>query len=896
MARTDDSIMTTAAEQDSSSSRLEPDQGSVAADPGPVGHDSAPQVADDPPRVARAVPDTRGTDPSISTSTYSAPRAGDTGISRMGSSHATGRVSADPAADSARTDRSPAPRGNGTPRRAVQTIPGAHRPDLPISTSACSASQTSSAARSRVIGPSSAVAPIEPAGDPVAIPAPTDSAHRHRRERARLSDEAMASLGEATSTVTGAAPDPRPHISMHDILQCRQLSDVRAVDTAVSHAAHRCDREGSRCVSTVLIYDVAGRHMAQVQRELAKQLHDDLTHHRDTPAFAAGQARADPRPRADDLEGMYAAMPGKAQIDFSAPAMASPQNLPLWRRMHAMHCGKCSASGPHDDCYFRYLHHFLRAGFEPPVLPGADLSDIRKHSTAYVDLWRQYGELSAAAMTKWADQAGGFMSAPTDAVPDVVFPLLPVVRPKHEWRWLTQGIPYKARLCIDSKCGGLNDKYCDWAFRYRPIEDAISRIEPGAMLACVDIGAFFNRLPAGPALQRMQHFQDPSTYAATTATNATKKKKLYRHLRCCGFGSKLLPAFASTVSSELVRILGVHGIQIAGCMLDDILIYRNDGDAAVLNQQLRQTEQIMADLGLPSNAKTQPAATSLVYLGYLLDSTAMTISISPEHRDYAESKLGEILSGTHVSLRDLRSIAGVLTWLARVMLNGKPRRRAIFAAIAAMEAEHNAVPRASSRVPLRGPLVRQLRWWLHVLRARAYSGSRCFAPSSITSPAILLRGDASNEHGWGLCAQGYHVFGFWPAALHGTLDDNMLVKELLPPTVGILLFGPHRRTALFATASDNAGVAFVMNALRAADGPSNRLLHRIADAMVEHDLGLVCSHARRARNTHADWLSRSIPTAAWPGIERTTRRGDWNFPIIIHDTTTGAMKSATIRL
>ena len=708
---------------------------------------------------------------------------------------------------------------------------------------------------------------------------------------------------DAAVTASGVTPETRPAIPMAALLSNRCLSAVRPAGLDFIAAAELAASNGSRCRSMALVYDVGGKHVAQIQRELRKRLHDDLVHGRDNPAFCWVGHLDEDRPMANDLEGMYAALPRRDTIDFGAPDADSPQDLASWRELHSLHCtAGCTASRVSPGCYFWFLHHYLRAGFEPPVLEGVDVMDLLDRPVAYVDLWMQHEAKCDAAFSKWKAQAGSFMSAPTKEVPEVVFPILPVVKPKDLWRWVTRGEPCKARLCLDSKCGGLNEKYCDWRFRYRPIEEAIGVLRPRAVVACIDIAAFFNKLAAGPALQKMQHFQCPGTYARSDARNRQhSSRRAYRHLRCCGFGNKLVPAYASTVSAELVRILEAHGIGVAGCMMDDILLYRNDGDAAALNAQLRQAEQIMERLGLPSNDKTQPASRDIVYLGYLISTTGMTITIPEVHREYALARLDEMLGAGVADLRTLRSVAGVLTWLSSVLLSGKPRRQLIFAAIAELDARpallavRRKTPAATTQ--LRGDLRRQLEWWRHVLRTKRYSGSRCFAPRERVEPAVLIRSDASDEMGWGLCIQGFHVFGLWPAALAGSIESNMLFKELLPVAVAVRLFGAHREGCTFASATDNAGVAFVVNALRAKDPMANRLLQHIADASAEYSVVVLSSHARRERNVHADWLSRSVPVHLWQNLAAVEGRGrTWEFPLAIVHVGTGEMYTARLRL
>ena len=77
------------------------------------------------------------------------------------------------------------------------------------------------------------------------------------------------------------------------------------------------------------------------------------------------------RPRADDLERMYATFPALHRLNWSAPDVSSGLDLQLWRLYHALHCKHgCGPMRISDTCYFRILEFFLRTGLQPPFDDG----------------------------------------------------------------------------------------------------------------------------------------------------------------------------------------------------------------------------------------------------------------------------------------------------------------------------------------------------------------------------------------------------------------------------------------------------------------------------------------------------------------------------------------------
>ena len=210
-------------------------------------------------------------------------------------------------------------------------------------------------------------------------------------------------------------------------------------------------------------------------------------------AFVCKQLGINTAPRADQLELMIAAMPGVAKLCFEAPA-ASPSGLDIgqWKAFHATHCRKgCTRDKVRDECYFKVVHHFLRAGYDPELVAGKTWEDFKRKRPAYVDAWRKEESGCRKAWTKWVHDADGLLSADTDVEPQFAVPLLPATRSKQVWRFNKYGIPYKVRLCLDLKAADVNCSLADWKFRYRGLDDVAAKLKKGDWLASVDISRFY---------------------------------------------------------------------------------------------------------------------------------------------------------------------------------------------------------------------------------------------------------------------------------------------------------------------------------------------------------------------------------------------------------------------
>ena len=594
-----------------------------------------------------------------------------------------------------------------------------------------------------------------------------------------------------------------------------------------------------------------------IRRQLRKKLAESLAGNRRERAFAKA-TMYDNRPRADELERLVAEYPALSQVDWDAEPVKSDINCELWLAYHARHCSLCSPTKVHQDCYFKLIYHFLRTGFEPPEAP--DVEQVKKAPhRAYVKQWKKEKKRCGIAFKKWIRESESLMSERTNIMPSFYSPLLPVVREKDKWRFECTGAEYKVRLCLDLKCSGYNERLYDWPFRYRGLEAIAESVQENDWLAALDISRFYLRLPAGKKLREAQWFQDPSSYAGSTADNDKRAnhRLKFRQLLAVAFGLKSAPAWASLVSGELCRIFESFGIHVAGVYIDDILLRARSKER--LQEDMQLAERIATALGLPFNDKTVGPAQKLIYLGVEIDTTCCALRLTQEHRKYAMSRVAEALKKSKISRATLDSLCGILTWVSFVFDSGKPRRNRLYSALA------QAIARGKD-VELRGELRAQLHWWYQALRKRTCMAAK-FWTSQPDTP--LVCSDASGEDGWGACAFGLHIVGAWPANWRqstGEDDPHMLYKELVPPVVTTLLLAPMLKQQVLCCALDNAGVAFTINKLSCGCERSLELLRPFADSLARGRFAVIAGHAHRVHNSHTDKLSHSLSCDMWSQV------------------------------
>ena len=97
----------------------------------------------------------------------------------------------------------------------------------------------------------------------------------------------------------------------------------------------------------------------------------------------------------------------------------------------------------------------------------------------------------------------------------------------------------------------------------------------------------------------------------------------------------------------------------------------------------------------------------------------------------------------------------------------------------------------------------------------------------------------------------------------------MLFKELVPPSVTIMLLAPVLLNAqVLCAALDNAGVAFTLNRLSCTKCDMlMELLKPLTDSLSHGRFALLAVHAHREHNNgHTDMLSHALPDNVWSQV------------------------------
>ena len=161
--------------------------------------------------------------------------------------------------------------------------------------------------------------------------------------------------------------------------------------------------------------------------------------------------------------------------------------------------------------------------------------------------------------------------------------------------------------------------------------------------------------------------------------------------------------------------------------------------------------------------------------------------------------------------------------------------------------------------------------------------------------------DASGDDGWGVCVLGLYIVGPWPPGWRQSsaskLASIIIWKEFVSPAITVLLLDRWVPGIVFASAGDNAGGAFVLNAMSNNCPRVLELLRPVTDAMTRYHLGILGGHAHRACNQHEDVLSHALNAALWRDVvvqETVYKTGRLELPFVVTDVASGETFAGTI--
>ena len=318
------------------------------------------------------------------------------------------------------------------------------------------------------------------------------------------------------------------------------------------------------------------------------------------------------------------------------------------------------------------------------------------------------------------------------------------------------------------------------------------------------------------------------------------------------FGLSSAPSHFSRITRAVCWRMQRAGF---GCIgyLDDFLIVESSRERA--EAAVAYLRALLLRWGLPiSQRKFEQEgtpATSMIFLGVLVDSVKLELRLDPERIAAIHTELALWVNRQSASVRQIASLVGVLAFAARVIGPGRLYMSRLIAALRVGQSGPLRYDRARS---LSSGFRADVQWWLTVM-PRWNGVSILAAPAPSVDPRFVIYSDAS-DWGYGAYCSTSFVYGAWPAEWLRTTPIH--VRELAAVVLSVWAFkdnwaGQHVRLSIF---SDNDAVVHALSSGRAFDERLNALLRALHVLQAQGHFSFSTQHIAGVRNVGADALSR----------------------------------------
>ncbi len=324
---------------------------------------------------------------------------------------------------------------------------------------------------------------------------------------------------------------------------------------------------------------------------------------------------------------------------------------------------------------------------------------------------------------------------------------------------------------------------------------------------------------------------------------------------CLVMGASVAPRLFSKLMGVLVQVARTCGIDVS-FYLDDTLIRGESRLATNYNIRLFGSLLQAAGFLLHETKSVADAVQRIQYLGFVIDSTDMSITLPPEReaglRKALREALRELRMGKQSSIRQEARLIGLIVAASPATKYGKGHYRSLERA----KTDALVEARGDFSAPFTWPLTteEELRWWA----ALPSPITTCFEAHHFSEE---LTTDASLE-GWGAIWGEERVFGVWEECTVEPIDELEMRAVLAAlQTLPILSHGVN----ILLNCDNTTAVAYINK----MGGPVYRLhvlARQIWDVLEQSDAFMHAVYVPSAENP-ADELTRGFKRSKFLDLE-----------------------------
>ena len=384
------------------------------------------------------------------------------------------------------------------------------------------------------------------------------------------------------------------------------------------------------------------------------------------------------------------------------------------------------------------------------------------------------------------------------------------------------------------------DTTCE-KFTYKTVDTVVDMLWPGDHGAVSDIESAYRTVHIIPSHRTYQGFR------------WRIEGELYcmEDLRLC-FGLRCAPYIFTQFSDFIVKCCNKLGVARCVNYLDDFVVLgHSESDCAEYQSVLHR---VLCNFGFKvATKKVTKSSPVFKYLGIIVDSIKMTVSIDKDKLCRVRTEVLALLDKKVCKRKTLEEVSGLLAHCAKVVKGGRTFARRIY----------NALKEATSDTIVLDEVIQQdFIWWASFIHW--FNGKAQVLGAQHVDLTVYT--DSSN-YGFGAHTSDDYFWGVWgqesadcPHSENPPLidkyDDHINVTELWPVVVAVHKWGVRSRNSTLMIVTDNTQVQSWVNTGRSINPYAMAWLREIFWVAAFFNLNVKACRISSVDNRLADALSR----------------------------------------
>lgn len=365
-------------------------------------------------------------------------------------------------------------------------------------------------------------------------------------------------------------------------------------------------------------------------------------------------------------------------------------------------------------------------------------------------------------------------------------------------------------------------------FKMEDIRTAIKLLSKDSFLASIDLRDAFNLISIQVNNRKFLRF--------------SWKGQLFE-FTCLPFGLCTAPWVFTKLLKPVANLLRKSG-HMSVVYLDDWLCLGKTYNSCQINVQ--KTIEILVNLGFVINYEKSDLTPDkkCQYLGFILDSSKMTIELPEKKKEKILSKIKEIKNKASCRIRDFAQLVGSLTAACPAVeygwLHTKSFERHRYLGLLRSQGNYD------QKFEISSALITEFDWWLNTIPNTSN-------PIRSGNYKFEIFSDASGS-GWGAFCKNELTHGFWTDLER---KEHINYLELLAAYLGLKCFAKNLRDCEILLRIDNTTAISYINRMGGVQFPKlNEITQKIWSWCAQRKLWLFASYIASKDNIEADRGSR----------------------------------------